>query len=124
MASYQAPIRDMQFVLHELLQVEEQFSGLPGFEETTADVIDAILEEGAKLCENIIVPTNRIGDEQGCRFDNGNVTTPDGFKEAYKKFMEGGWAVMGCDEEYGGQPLPKALHLMIEEIFYACNCTL
>jgi len=121
MASYKAPLRDMQFVLHELLQVEQTFSGLPGYEEATAELIDAILAEGAKLCENVIVPSNRNGDEQGCRFDNGKVTTPDGFSEAYAALRDGGWLSLGGDPEYGGQGLPHTLSLFFEEILQSSN---
>ena len=121
MASYQAPIRDMQFVLHELLQAEQNFTGLSGFEEVTTDVIDAVLEEGAKLCENLIVPTNRTGDEQGCRFDNGDVTTPDGFKQVYTALREGGWLSLGGDPQFGGQGLPHTLSLFFEEMLQSAN---
>jgi len=91
MATYHAPIREMQFVLHELLRAEECFRELPGGEEASADVVDAILEEAAKLCEGVVFPTNRIGDEEGARFDNGEVRTPTGFKEAYEALASGGW---------------------------------
>lgn len=121
MASYKAPIRDMQFVLHELLQVGKQFAALPGFEEASEDVIDAVLEEGAKLCENLIFPTNRGGDEQGCRFNNGAVTTPDGFRESYAALREGGWLSLGCDPEFGGQGLPHTVSLFFEEMLQSAN---
>ena len=121
MASYQAPIRDMQFVLHELLQVEQEFAQLPGFEETSADVIDAVLDEAAKLCENVIAPTNRTGDEQGCHFENGTVTTPDGFKEAYAALKDGGWLSLGGDPEFGGQGLPHTLSIFFEEMLQSAN---
>ncbi len=121
MATYTAPLRDMQFVLHELLQVEQTFAGLPGYEEATADMIDTILEEGARLCESVIVPTNRRGDEQGCRFDNGKVTTPEGFREAYTALREGGWLSLGGDPDYGGQGLPHTLSLFFEEILQSSN---
>ena len=88
MTTYHAPQRDMRFVLHELLEVE-QLSRLPGYEEATADVIDAVIEEGAKFCENVLFPINRTGDEQGCVYENGVVRTPEGFKEAYDRFVEG-----------------------------------
>ena len=90
MAIYKAPIRDMQFVLHEMLDAESCFAQLPGGEEASVDIIDAILEEGAKLCENVVFPTNRTGDMEGCRFENGEVLTPSGFKEAYNAITAGG----------------------------------
>ena len=79
MTVYRAPQRDMRFVLHELLEVE-QLSRLPGYEEASADVIDAVIEEGAKFCENVLFPINRTGDEQGCVYENGVVRTPDGLQ--------------------------------------------
>ena len=88
MTVYRAPQRDMRFVLHELLEVE-QLSRLPGYEEASADVIDAVIEEGAKFCENVLFPINRTGDEQGCVYENGVVRTPEGFKDAYDRFVAG-----------------------------------
>jgi len=124
MAVYKAPIRDMQFVLHELLDAQACFAELPGGEEASTDIIDAILEEGAKLCENIVFPTNRSGDIEGCRFDNGAVRTPSGFKDAYDAIAEGGWTALACDPEYGGQGLPHTLSVFIEEMLQSCNMSL
>jgi alkylation response protein AidB-like acyl-CoA dehydrogenase len=124
MAIYKAPIRDMQFVLHELLDAERCFADLPGGEEASADIIDAILEQGAKLCEEIVFPTNRTGDIEGCRFDNGEVHTPSGFKEAYEAITAGGWTALACDPEYGGQGLPHTLSVFIEEMLQSCNLSL
>lgn len=124
MTVYKAPIRDMQFVLHELLDAEACFAELPGGEEASADIIDAILEEGAKLCENVVFPTNRTGDIEGCRFDNGEVHTPSGFKEAYAAIADGGWTALACDPEYGGQGLPHTLSVFIEEMLQSCNMSL
>ncbi len=120
MAIYKAPVRDMQFVLHELLEVERHFETL-GFEDITPDLVDSILEEGAKLCENVIFPTNRVGDEQGVRFDNGAVITPDGFREAYQALTEGGWMALACSPEYGGQGLPDTLGMFFEEMLQSAN---
>ncbi|GMQ95979.1 MAG: acyl-CoA dehydrogenase C-terminal domain-containing protein [Gammaproteobacteria bacterium] len=124
MAIYKAPIRDMQFVLHELLDVERCFADLPGGEEASADIIDAILEEGAKLCENVVFPTNRTGDIEGCRFDDGEVRTPSGFKDAYDAIAAGGWTALACDPEYGGQGLPHTLSVFFEEMLQSCNMSL
>ena len=77
MATYQAPLRDMQFVLHELLGAEQEFAALPGFEETTRDLIDPVLEEAAKLCENVMFPLNRTGDQEGCTWEDGDGAHPD-----------------------------------------------
>jgi alkylation response protein AidB-like acyl-CoA dehydrogenase len=114
----------MQFVLHELLDAERSFAELPGGDEASADIIDAILEEGAKLCENVIFPTNRPGDIEGCRFDNGEVHTPSGFKEAYDAITAGGWTALACDPAYGGQGLPHTLSVFIEEMLQSCNMSL
>ena len=121
MATYKAPIREMQFVLHELLDAEHCFAELPGGEEASADIIDAILEEGAKLCESVVFPTNRTGDTEGCRFDNGDVRTPSGFKEAYQTLTDGGWTSLACDPEFGGQGLPHTLSVFFEEMLQSSN---
>ncbi len=120
MAIYKAPVRDMQFVLHELLEAETEFKAL-GFDEASSDLIDTILEEGAKFCESVIFPTNRVGDEQGCKFDNGHVTTPAGFQEAYKALCEAGWMSLACDTEFGGQGLPNTLSVFFEEMLQSAN---
>lgn len=120
MATYKAPLREMRFVLHELLGVAE-LAKLPGYEEATPDVVDAVLEEGAKLCENELFPLNRSGDEEGCSYENGVVRTPKGFKEAYKLFIDGGWMALSCDAAYGGQGLPKYVNLAVEEMISSAN---
>ncbi|MFI4988547.1 MAG: acyl-CoA dehydrogenase N-terminal domain-containing protein, partial [Alphaproteobacteria bacterium] len=120
MATYKAPLREMRFVLEELLGVEELVK-LPGYEEATADIVEAILAEGAKLCENELLPLNRSGDEEGCQYENGVVRTPKGFKEAYKLFVDGGWAALSCAPEYGGQGLPKVVSLAVEEMICSAN---
>jgi alkylation response protein AidB-like acyl-CoA dehydrogenase len=124
MAVYKAPIRDMQFVIHELLDAQRCFADLPGGEEASADIIDSILEEGAKLCENVVFPTNRTGDIEGCRFDNGEVKTPSGFKDAYEALCAGGWMALACDPEFGGQGLPHTLSVFFEEMLQSCNMSL
>jgi alkylation response protein AidB-like acyl-CoA dehydrogenase len=120
MTTYHAPRRDMRFVLHELLEVE-QLSTLPGYEDATPDVIDAVIEEGAKFCENVLFPINRTGDEEGCRYENGVVRTPPGFKEAYDRFVEGGWTGLAADPAHGGQGLPKAIKLVVDEMVCSTN---
>jgi 3-(methylsulfanyl)propanoyl-CoA dehydrogenase len=120
MTTYHAPRRDMRFVLHELLEVE-QLSRLPGYEDATADVIDAVIEEGAKFCENVLFPINRTGDEEGCVYENGVVRTPAGFKEAYDRFVEGGWTGLAADPAHGGQGLPKAIKLVVDEMVCSAN---
>jgi len=120
MPTYKAPLRDIRFVLHELLQVA-QLAELPGYGEATPDTIDAVLEEAAKLCEAVLAPLNRTGDEEGCHYENGTVRAPAGFKEAYRAFVEGGWSGLACDPAYGGQGLPKVLNTAFEEMICSAN---
>jgi alkylation response protein AidB-like acyl-CoA dehydrogenase len=121
MPSYKAPVRDTQFVLNEVLNIE-QYADLPGFSEITPDLLSALLEEGAKLVEEVLQPLNQVGDEIGCkRNDDGSVTTPPGFKEAYAQFVEGGWSGLGCDPQYGGQGLPHIVHTAFEEYSVSAN---
>lgn len=121
MPIYQAPLRDMRFVIHELFGAEHLLNALPGFEELSADLIDAVLEEAGKLAEGLLLPLNQTGDEQGCRYERGAVTTPEGFKQAYQTFIESGWNGLGCDPRYGGQGLPAILEFMVEEMWCAAN---
>lgn len=121
MATYHPPIRDMQFVLHELLDAQSVFTSLPGYEEASADVIDAVLEEGGRICESMVFPTNRDGDIEGARLVDGEVITPSGFKQAYEALREGGWLSLGCDPQYGGQGLPHTLNVFFEEMLQSSN---
>lgn len=121
MTTYAAPVKDMQFVLNDVLQMSK-YSNLPGFSEATDDVVEAILEEGAKLAANVLHPINQSGDKQGCtRHDDGSVTTPEGFKEAYNTFSEGGWQGLSFDPDYGGQGLPYLLSIAINEMISGAN---
>ncbi|KQW87926.1 acyl-CoA dehydrogenase [Massilia sp. Root418] len=123
MGQYVAPIRDMQFVLHEFLKVEEQLKELPAHAETDADIINAVLDEGAKFTSEVLFPLNHSGDREGCTHDpvNKTVTTPKGFKEAYKQYVEGGWAALACDPEFGGQGLPVVLNNSFYEMLNSSN---
>jgi alkylation response protein AidB-like acyl-CoA dehydrogenase len=120
MTTYTAPLRDMRFVLHELLEVE-RLAALPGFEEATPDLIDAVLEEGARLAENVLFPLNRPGDEAGCAFENGVVRTPKGFKAAYDQFAQAGWIGLAADPAFGGQGLPAVVKVAIDEMVCSAN---
>jgi alkylation response protein AidB-like acyl-CoA dehydrogenase len=121
MPTYRAPVKDMQFVLNDVLNIGK-YSNLPGYADATPDLVSAILEEGAKICENELQPLNLSGDHEGCtRHDDGSVTTPKGFKEAYAKFVEGGWTGLTAPEEYGGQGLPHVLGMCMEEMLVSSN---
>ncbi|MGW8462489.1 acyl-CoA dehydrogenase C-terminal domain-containing protein [Pseudomonas sp. CLCA07] len=122
MSDYKAPLRDMRFVLNEVFQVSRLWAQLPGL----AEVIDeetaaAILEEAGKISADIIAPLLRSGDEQGCTWNDGAVTTPDGFPAAYCAFAEGGWGGVGGDPEFGGMGMPKAISAQIEEMVNSAN---
>ena len=120
MATYKAPLRDMRFVLHEMLGVSD-LAKLPGYEDASTDIIDAILEEAAKVCENELQPLNLSGDQEGCTYENGVVRTPKGFKEAYDTFIESGWTALDCDPKYGGQGLPHIIGLVVNEMVCSAN---
>jgi len=120
MQVYEAPIRDMRFVLEEL-HADDGFGNLEGFEDFDAETSAAIPEEAGKLCRDVLLPLNATGDQQGCRIENGVVRTPDGFPEAYKAFCEGGWAGLTAKPEYGGQGAPHSLGKMVEEMSCSSN---
>jgi acyl-CoA dehydrogenase len=123
MPSYKAPLRDFDFVLNELIKVQEVLPGLPGYEEATQDIFSSYLEAAAQFCENELAPLNRQADEEGCSFDPAtkSVTTPVGFKEAYKQFCELGFTALDCDPAYGGQGMPKTLSFPIIEMQCSAN---
>lgn len=121
MPVYEAPTRDMQFLLHDCLDLQK-YSNLPGFADASPDVIDAFLEESAKWHRDVLAPLNRVGDMEGCkRHDDASVTTPTGFKEAYDQFCETGFGTIAMDPEYGGQGLPLALQYAVSEMTSSAN---
>ena len=123
MPTYTPPIRDMQFVLHELLGTTEELKAMPAHAELDVDTINAVLEEAGKFAAEVTFPLNISGDEAGCTLDKQTheVRTPQGFKEAYAKFVEGGWPALSCDAEYGGQGLPVTLNQCLYEMLNSAN---
>ncbi|UNK41621.1 acyl-CoA dehydrogenase C-terminal domain-containing protein [Luteimonas sp. S4-F44] len=122
MSTYHAPLTDIRFALHDVLQVESLFAAL-GFEDANRETVDAVLDECARLCETVLAPLNRVGDEQGVRYDKatGAVTTPDGFKDAYDQFAQGGWTGMSAPAEFGGMNMPHTVGICLEEMIDAAN---
>lgn len=123
MAQYVPPLRDMQFVMHEVLDVTQQLNTLPAHGDIDAETIDAVVEEAGKFAVGVFAPLNQSGDREGCKLDpvTHEVTSPTGFKEAYAQFVEGGWAALSYDPEYGGQGLPMVVNQCVNEIFNATN---
>jgi alkylation response protein AidB-like acyl-CoA dehydrogenase len=120
MQTYTPPLRDMRFVIHELHD-SSALAQLPGLEEMTPDLLNTILEEAGKFISATLLPLNASGDAEGCRYEDGMVRTPKGFKEAYKAFIDGGWGALSSDPEYGGQGLPQSAAKLVEEMICGCN---
>jgi acyl-CoA dehydrogenase len=121
MPTYKAPVEDVQFLLNDVFHME-RYGNMPGFSDASPDLVAAILEEAAKFTEQVLTPLNRSGDEEGCtRHADGRVTTPKGFKEAYKQLVEGGWVGISVPTEYGGQGLPATMTMIVNEMLAASN---
>ena len=120
MTTYTAPLKDMQFLLREIANIDA-ISQLPGYEEATSDVVDAIIEEAGKFASGVLAPLNWSGDCEGAKFANKQVTVPSGFKEAYKQFAESGWVGLSCGTEHGGQGMPKLVSAAVCEMWRSSN---
>ncbi len=120
MSNYTAPIRDMQFAMRELAMLEDVVR-LPGNEEVSSDLVDAILDEAGKFAGGVLAPLNRSGDQEGARWDNGNVKTATGWKGAYRQFVDAGWNAVAGDPQYGGQGLPKLVSTAVMEMWKSAN---
>ncbi|MGY0583853.1 MAG: acyl-CoA dehydrogenase C-terminal domain-containing protein [Paraglaciecola chathamensis] len=121
MLQYKAPVMDMKFLIEDVFKYYKHYESYPEFAEATPDLVDAILQECAKFCENELLPLNQSGDKEGCQFDNGVVTTPTGFKAAYNKYVEGGWQSLSHPVEHGGQGLPPSLGMAKQEMMGTAN---
>ena len=123
MPLYHPPLRDMQFVMHEVLKVIDEFKAIPRLADMDADTINAVLEEAGKFAVEVTFPLNISGDAEGCTLDRTTheVTPPKGFKEAYAQFVAGGWAALSCDPQYGGQGLPLVVNQCLYEMLNSAN---
>ncbi|WP_127109376.1 acyl-CoA dehydrogenase C-terminal domain-containing protein [Pararhodobacter zhoushanensis] len=119
MPRYTAPVKDMQFILHDMLKATD--TGIPGYSDLDREFTAAILEEAGKLAEGVLAPLNAVGDTEGCRLENGVVYTPTGFKDAFEQLKEGGWNGLDLPEEYGGQNLPYVVGTAVGEVFVSAN---
>jgi len=120
MHEYQAPLADMKFALRELVDLE-LLAQLPGFGDMTLDVADAVLDEAAKFAGGVLSPLNRSGDLEGVRWQEGQVLTAAGWKQAYTRFAADGWGALSCPADFGGQNLPRALSALVEEMWNGAN---
>ncbi|MDA1372815.1 MAG: acyl-CoA dehydrogenase C-terminal domain-containing protein [Proteobacteria bacterium] len=120
MPDYKAPVRDIQFTLYDVLEAEQHYQRI-GAEEASRDLVEAIITEGGKFAEEVLAPLNQVGDKVGCKFEDGVVTTPPGFKEAYTQYVAGGWPSLAGDPAFGGQGLPESLSVVFDEMISTAN---
>ena len=121
MPTYQAPVDDALFLINDVFHIE-RYDNVPGFADASPDLVAAVLEEAGKFCSEVLAPLNRIGDKQGCkRHDDGSVTTPEGFKDAFKRLVEGGWIGISCPPDFGGMGLPTVVNQLVTEFLASAN---
>ncbi|MEM7096729.1 MAG: acyl-CoA dehydrogenase C-terminal domain-containing protein [Pseudomonadota bacterium] len=121
---YTAPERDAHFLLFDLFRVQDTWAQIPAFSEFSDDLVQAVISEGARVTNQVIAPTNQVGDEEGCTWEDGTVTTPQVFKKAYQELADGGWLGLAGNPEFGGQGMPKMLACLVEEMIWAANSSL
>ena len=121
MLNYKAPLRDIRFVIDEVLDTSALYRSLPGYEDATPDLMHAIIEEGAKFAENVLAPLNQSGDEEGCTWTEDGVKTPEGFADAYRQYVDKGWPALAAEAEFGGQNMPSMLGIVINELAGTAN---
>jgi alkylation response protein AidB-like acyl-CoA dehydrogenase len=119
MPSYTAPVKDMQFLLHDVLKISE--ADIPGYADLDRSFTEAVFDEAAKVAQDVLTPLNAVGDVEGCVLENGVVRTPKGFKAAFDQLREGGWMSLDAAPEYGGQGLPYLMHTAVNETFVSAN---
>ncbi|MEO2169453.1 MAG: acyl-CoA dehydrogenase N-terminal domain-containing protein, partial [bacterium] len=117
MPDYTAPTKDMAYVLHDVLKVQDR--DIPGYADLEPDFTSAVLDEAAKIASDVLAPLNAVGDQEGCTLENGVVRTPKGFRDAFEQVKEGGWTGLDMPEEYGGQNLPYVMGLALTEMLSA-----
>ena len=119
--TYQPPVREHLFLLRDVLEIDK-FANLPGFADASMDVVEQVLDEAGRFCGEVLAPLNGVGDKQGCqRHPDGSVTTPAGFKEAYRQLVDGGWPALGAEPAFGGQGLPAVVNLAFSEMSSGAN---
>jgi len=123
MVRYNPPLRDMQFVLHELLDAVPQLKEIPAHADLDAETVDAVLEQGGKFAAEVLLPLNQVGDREGCKLDTSTneVRTPKGFRQAYAQYVEGGWPALSTDPAFGGQGLPHLMNQCFYEMLNSAN---
>ena len=121
MPDFRVPVRDMRFLMNEVFDYPGHYRSLVGGDEASPEVVDAIIDAAAQYCDEVLAPLDAVGDREGCRFENGEVRTPTGFREAYRQFVDGGWQSLSYPAEYGGQGLPMSLNLLKTEMMGAAN---
>ena len=121
MWNYTAPLRDMRFVLEDVLGAPAAWAAMPAFADLDADTARQVLEEAGKFASGVLAPINAAADLQGCRWQDGQVSTPDGYREAYRAFVDGGWAALACEPAHGGQGLPMVIAAAFNEMIAAAN---
>lgn len=124
MPIYKAPLDDMRFILHDVFHAEKLWASMPATAEVNRDLADAVLEEAGKMVEGVMLPLNRSGDEEGCTWSDAGVTTPSGFKDAFRLMAENGWTALSGNPAYGGQGMPKMLAVLFEEMMHSGNTSL
>src|SRR5215831_10642749 len=120
MPTYKAPVDDALFLLNDVFHLD-RFSNLPGFAEATPDLVEAVLREAGKFAEEVLTPLNRVGDKEGCKRHDDGMTTPPGFKDAFKQIVEGGWIGISVPSEFGGQDLPATVTVAVNEMLCSAN---